>query len=316
MHCNKCGAEVETNDSVCLYCGNRLKQDNPPQNNPNNIKHNYKSLICLILMSVLFAIVLFSALFGEPTGQECKKVVFVDGVMVTYRYDYSWTDGETLVQKRYEGKDSAGNTVTTNVTFWFDGKFEGEIDKTKYKNVSISGTINGLNIEKESDKALIDADVLDKYTQSFDKVKGCGLYITFVDGDNSYTKVVAMELSLIIMLAIFELLAIGMYLFDRNKNNKIKNNEYGDKEMKTEHKVGTVLLLIGMATVVGAVIAALIGIWLSVFVAVLSSAYALVLVGNSLLKDGKIKLVGKITSIVLTIFIAPFLLAILIMMSI
>lgn len=316
MRCNKCGADVEPNDSVCQFCGNKLKQENLPQSNPKNIKYNNKSFICLILVSVLLVVVLLSALFGEPTGQECIKVVKIDGVTVTYRYDYSWADGDTLVQKCYEGKDSAGNIVDTRVTFWFDGKFEGKINGAKYNEVSISGTINGLNIEKESDKALIDADVLEKYTQSFDKVKGCGLYITFVDGGNSYTKVVAMQLSLIILLAIFELLAIGMYIFERNKNNKIKNNKYSDKEIKIQHKVGIVVLLVGIATVVGAVIAALIGIWLSVFVAVLSTAYALVLVGNSLIKDGKIKLIGKIATIVLTLFIAPFLLAILIMMLI
>lgn len=70
------------------------------------------------------------------------------------------------------------------------------------------------------------------------------------------------------MLAVFELLAIGMYVFERNKNKKIKNNQYGDKEMRIQHKIGIVLFSIGFAIAVGAVIATLIGVWMSVFVGV------------------------------------------------
>ena len=336
MFCSKCGKEVEQDAQFCKYCGNNLKQvENKPiqtvdksnieedNSNRKNEKENknskkHKGLVGIIVLSMLFIFLLVTAFTGEPTSHECIKTIKVDGIEVTYRYEYLNIDGETLVQKRYKGTDSAGNVVDTQVTVWFSDVFEGKIDENYvpteadkiyegayYKQVEVNGTINGHKVTDADEKLLIDSAVYEKYTDMIDEVKGSGLYIKFVDESNSYTKIVTSRLALIIAVAVIDIMAIAFYIFNRIKYNKIEKGEIDENGDGVRHKVGIGILIGALAILITSMVMFIVGVKMVTFLIVFGIACALAPIGGELVKECKLKKIVKILSIISIAIFSP-----------
>ena len=83
--------------------------------------------------------------------------------------------------------------------------------------MEVNGSINGHKVNDADEKLLIDSAVYEKYTDMIDEIKGSGLYIKFVDGSNSYTKIVTSRLALIIAVAVIDIMAIAFYMLNKIK---------------------------------------------------------------------------------------------------
>ena len=337
MFCKYCGKEIEQDAKFCKHCGSDLNQSESNQTvNKSNVEvsnpklkddkeykryKKHKGLVRIVVLSILLVVMLITSFIGNPSGQDFRKVVNVDGVEVTYRYDYSSIDGETIVQKRYEGTDSEGNEVNIYVTVHFNGCFVGKIDENYvpteadkmfeghyYKEIEINGTINGYKVNDENEKQLIDSDVYEKYTDMIDEVKGCGLYIKFVDEGNSYTKIVTSRLVLLIVLAVIDLIAIGIYIFDRIRQNKIEKDEWGDREINIQHKIGIGIEIGALATLITSIIMFIVGVRWSTFLSIFVLGCVFGMIGSGLVKDCRLKKIVKIFSIIMIAILLPILL--------
>lgn len=332
MICYKCGEKLDDDARFCKYCGAKLNNENlsaikeenkadvtkkeepKPQNNKKfkpqmNVG---KGLGALVLISILLIATLFLSFFGGPTGDNIKKTN-VDGLTVTYRYDYKVFDDETLIQKRYEGTDKDGNKIDVSVSIRYEGRFKGKIDK-KYKEanesnvgvISLNGTINSQQVSDGLGQRIIgdiDEALYEKYTAIFDEVKGSGLIVKFVDNDKSYLCVNEELLILLIALTCFELVAIAVYVLNILRNKKIEKDEYGERDANIQYKVG-----------IGVLIASLISLIASVALGFLNLTYTLILfaltiflgaVGKGLIKQGVLTKILKIVLTLMTIVLIP-----------
>ena len=338
MFCKYCGKEVDQDAKFCKHCGNELKhvEDKPIRtvdksnvevNNSNRknekkdkSSQKHRGLVGIVILSMLLIFLVITSFTGEPTSHECIKTVKVDGIEVTYRYEYLNIDGETIVQKRYKGTDSAGNVVDTQVTVWFFDVFEGKIDENYvpteadkiysyhyYKQVEVNGSINGHKVNDADEKLLIDSAVYEKYTDMIDEIKGSGLYIKFVDGSNSYTKIVTSRLALIIAVAVIDIMAIAFYMLNKIKYDKIEKGEFGDREIKIQHKIGIGVLIGALAALITSIIMFIMGVKMITFLIVFGIAGMLASIGGELVKECKLKKIVKILSIIAIAIVSPIL---------
>lgn len=325
MFCYKCGKEVTQQAQFCEHCGAKLNQvvsqTSSSGNKPNNSRLIGNGWAGVIVLSVLLVCMLIFSFVGAPTSQECIKIINVDGIEVTYRYDYMNFDGETLVQKRYYGTDTSGNVVDTSVTVQFKGCFEGRINASYtpteedrygegryYKQVELSGTINGCNVNVDSEKLMIDEDVFAKYTDMIDEVSGCGLYIKFEDGSNTYTKIETSRVWLIVVLAIFDAVLVCNSIFSTIINKKMSKGEFGEREIAIQHRVGIGVLFCALAVLLTDVVMFFIGVRWRAFLFIFVMACVLAFTGVRLIKDCKLRRVVRSLAIVLLILISPILL--------
>lgn len=276
-----------------------------------------KYLVPLILISILLIAIMCVSFFWGPTGMEYKKVIKTDGVTVSYFYEFKNFDDETILKKTYVGTDKDGNKIDVKVSIWYKGKFEGKVDK-KYKEdvanhalgvIKLSGTINSKEISDSQGRKLIgdiDEALYEKYTAMYDEVKGCGLYVKFVDGNVSYTCINKDLLILLISVIVFELLIICVFVANKIRNKKLESGEFGEREANIQHKFGVGVLIGSLMSLITSI---LLGLILSptYFVVLFALTVFLGFVGKGMIRECVIQKVLKVILVLMLIVLIPIL---------
>ena len=336
MFCDKCGSRISKDSKFCKNCGSKIIQEetnindkvleikddidvSPKNEKPTNGKRRY-GLVGIILLSILAIVFLLSSFAGGPASRDYIKTIKQDGIEVTYRYEYHYIDGDTIVQKIYKGTDDDGNIVDTKVTVWFLDVFEGKIDEDYiptendeygsslyYKQVKVTGTINGYEVDDEDEKLLIDNAIYEKYTDMVDEVQGCKMYVKFMDGENAYTSVNKTCLTTLIILILFDLIGIGAYVYYHVKDKKNKNDDVKKDYTEIKNKVGIGMLIADVALLMLLICLYAGNISTLAVICILYADIIMACIGRQLVKSKKLKKIITLLLIIIVLVSWPYL---------